>query len=70
MKILSIQIIRFKYSTDKIYLNTDLPGCVIDDEGTVEAASFKASIPRGSGEEFCAKYFPGIPVEVINAEQL
>ena len=60
----SAKIVRLRHSSDKIYLNTNLP------EGTwpfeaEETADVVLTVARGDGEAYLERHLPGIPVEVV-----
>lgn len=62
IEITSITILRSKYSSDKLILKVDLP-----------PSYFPWSVPptlqmdaaADTGEEYCTKAFPGVPIEIV-----
>lgn len=56
-----LKVMQFPQGTDRICVVTKLPDSVRQKFGTL-TWEFRAS--QGTGEEYCKRYFPGIPVEV------
>lgn len=63
LKITRIQIVVRSGHMDDILLLTDLPDPCYPFTGT-QTATMKAQ--AGKGESYCAKHFPGTPIEVLN----
>ena len=59
VEIKSISIVQLSYGPDIVYLNTSLPEPFWPFNGYLD---LKFSATRGTGEEYCKRNFPGIPI--------
>ena len=65
LEITGILVIRDKH-LDKVALKTKLPGQLWPYTGT---ATPRMDLKSGSSEEYFTKYFPNVPIEIINIER-
>jgi len=64
MNIKRISIVLRKYSTDKVYLHTDLPGSTFP---FYENLILQFDCAANRAKDYVAEHFPNIPVEVIQS---
>ena len=57
-----IEVFRFAQGTDRVTIYTDLPEATLPDDRQKLTLEFRAA--RGTGEAYCKKYFPTVPIEL------
>lgn len=63
IKITKIVVVRESHGPDHCYLRTELPNGLWPYDGVSKLA---LELARGTAEEYCAKNFPGVEVEVVD----
>lgn len=66
-RVSSIVLVRRRAGPDMIALTLDIPDGI---ESSAGLASADIRVARGSGEAYCAAYFRGVPVEVVDVNVL
>ena len=63
--ITKVIVLHYRDRADHIYLATDLPSPLTYTDKAPVSLGFEAT--KDHGEDYVARNFPGIPVEIVNA---
>ena len=63
LKILKATVIQRRLGTDIVYLDTNLPDCIVPPDGNLDLMFHCA---KGAGVEYVKKYFPGIEIKIVD----